>query len=116
MSGQGAGGNSFVKFTRTAATRIAKAVRIVEGGNRTQGGVEFEHPLAYSPRVFRVATFTGTWSKGTSNTVTFLSTTSTPNTAVAQNIFVTVGSTATGTRNCAIARDGTAWYLISAEC
>jgi hypothetical protein len=27
-----------------------------------------------------------------------------------------VGSMATGSKNCAIAKDGTAWYLIAAEC
>jgi len=112
-----AAGKSFVTFSRGAAQRIAKAVRTVEGGDRNQPGLTFDHPMpSASSKVFRVCTFTGTWSKGSSKTVTFKSTTSTPNTAVAQNIFVSVGSTATGSKNCAIAKDGTAWYLIAAEC
>lgn len=112
-----AAGKSFVSFSRPAAQRIAKAVRTVEAGDRNQPGLTFDHPMpSVSGKVFRVCTFTGTWSKGSSKTVTFKSTTSTPNTAVAQNIFVSVGSTATGSKNCAIAKDGTAWYLIAAEC
>jgi hypothetical protein len=115
-AGQGAG-KSFVSFSRPAAQRIAKAVRVIEAGDRNQPGLTFDHPMpGGGGKVFRVCTFTGTWSKNSSKTVTFKSTTTTPNTAVAQNIFVTVGTTATGTRNCAIAKDGTAWYLISAEC
>ena len=112
-----AAGKSFVSFSRPAAQRIAKAVRTVEAGDRNQPGLTFDHPMpSVSGKVFRVCTFTGTWSKGSSKTVTFKSTTTTPNTAVAQNIFVTVGTTASAARNCAIAKDGTAWYLISAEC
>lgn len=122
MAEQGASGNqqvaanSFVKFSRGSAQRIAKVVRIVEAGDRNQPGVTFDHPVQSQRKVFRVCTFTGTWSKGSSKTVTFKSTTTTPNTAVAQNIFVTVGTTASAAINCAIAKDGTAWYLIAAEC
>lgn len=112
--GQGAG-KSFVSFSRPAAQRIAKAVRVIEAGSRSQPGLTFDHPMP-GGKVFRVCTFTGTWSKGSSKTVTFKSTTTTPNTAVAQNIFVTVGTTASAAINCAIAKDGTAWYLIAAEC
>ena len=114
-SGQGSR-PTFVSFTKAAAVRINDAVLTVEKGNRTHPGLTFDHPMPVGSKVFRVCTFTGTWSKGSSKTVTFKSTTSTPNTAVAQNIFVSVGSTATGSKNCAIAKDGTAWYLIAAEC
>jgi hypothetical protein len=114
-SGQGSR-PTFVSFTKAAAVRINDAVLTVEKGNRTHPGLTFDHPQFGGSKVFRVCTFTGTWSKGSSKTVTFKSTTSTPNTAVAQNIFVSVGSTATGSKNCAIAKDGTAWYLIAAEC
>ena len=109
-----------VSFTLSAAERISKAVRIVESGNRDSGGLSFGRPGDSSAqgKVFRVCTFTGAWSKNSSKVVTFRGVTSTPNTAVAQNIFVTIsGTTATATtKNCAIAKDGTAWYLIAAEC
>lgn len=108
-----------VTFTKPAAERIGKVVRTVEAGNRDQG------PLTFGPRVggasgktFRVCTFTGEWAINASKTVTFRNQTTTPNTAVAVNLFAAItGTTVTSTlRNCAIAKDGTAWYLIAAQC
>jgi hypothetical protein len=32
------------------------------------------------------------------------------------NIFAAIATSATSPRNCAIAKDGTAWYLIAAQC
>ena len=105
-----------VTFTRPAAERIAKVVRTVERGNRDCGGLTFERVSAPAAgKVFRMCTFTGTWSKNTVKVVTFRGVTSTPNTAQAVNVFANLGS-GTATRNCAIARDGTAWYVIAAEC
>jgi hypothetical protein len=106
---QGAG-NQFVKFSRQSAQRIAKAVRTVEGGNRDQPGITFDHPLPGAVKVFRVATFTGSWSIGATKTVTFKYATNTPNTAVATNLFFPI--TGTASSDCAIAKDGTAWFLI----
>ena len=108
-----------VTFTRQAAQRIAKVVRTVEGGSRNQPGIVFDHPMPSSSVVrFRVATFTGSWNIDSSKVVTFINVTTTPNTASVQNIFANIsGTTATSTfKNCAIAREGTAWYLIAAEC
>ena len=118
MSSQGAGNNGgqaagrqFVSFTRPAAQRIAKVVRTVEAGNRSQPGVEFDHPqFGGSGKVFRVCTFTGSWSVGSTKTVTYKYQTGTPNTAVATNLFFPVTGSAGG--DCAIAKDGTAWFLI----
>jgi len=111
-AGQGAGSSRFVKFTRPAAQRIANAVRQVEGGNRDQLPIGFEHPqaIASNAKVFRVATFTGAWAKNSAKTVTFKYATTTPNTAVASNLFFPVTGTAGG--DCGIAKDGTAWFLI----
>jgi hypothetical protein len=114
-----AAGKSFVSFSRPAAQRIAKAVRTVEAGDRNQPGLTFDHPqFGATGKLFRVCTFTGSWSKNSAKVVTFRGITSTPNTAVAQNIFVAItGTTSTSTtKNCAIAKDGTAWYLIATEC
>jgi hypothetical protein len=66
-------------------------------------------------RVFRICTFTGAWNKNSAKTVTLKYQTATPNTFAATNLFATIG-TAAASRNCAIARDGTAWFLIAAEC
>ena len=66
-------------------------------------------------KVFRVCTFTGAWSINSQKTVTFKYQTATPNTVSATNLFAAI-ATAASSRNCAVARDGTAWYLIAAEC
>jgi hypothetical protein len=109
-SGQGAG-DQFVKFSRNSAQRIAKTVRTVEAGDRNQPGLRFDHPqFGASGKFFRVCTYTGSWSVGSSKTVTFKYQTATPNTAVATNLFFPV--TGTASADCAIAKDGTAWFLI----
>ena len=106
-----------VTFTRPAAERIAKVVRTVEGGDRDQPGIYFGSASApgSQQKVFRVCTFTGAWSKNSAKMVTFRGITTTPNTVNATNLFAAI-ATAAGSRNCAIARDGTVWYLIAAEC
>jgi hypothetical protein len=105
-----------VTFTKPAAERIAKVVRAVEGGDRDAGPLTFGARIGgASGKVFRVATFTGAWSINAEKTVTFRNQTATPNTAAAVNLFAALSSAA-GSRNCAIAKDGTACYLIAAEC
>ena len=102
-----------VTFTRPAAERIAKVVRAVEGGDRDTPGIYFgSAPGAAPGKTFRVCTFTGAWAIGDSKTVTFKYQASTPNTASAKNLFFPITNTATATRDCAIAKDGTAWFLI----
>jgi hypothetical protein len=65
-----------VKFTRASAQRIARVVRTVEAGNRTQGGVEFEHPQ-YQSSGLKVAKFTGSWATASYKTVTLVGSTNT---------------------------------------
>jgi hypothetical protein len=104
-----------VVFTRPAAERISKVVRTVEGGDRDQGGISFGSAQGNAPKVFRVCTFTGAWAIDAAKTVTFRNVTTTPNTVSATNLFAAL--TASGSaRACAIAKDGTAWYLIAARC
>jgi len=107
-----------VTFTPGSAERIARVVRVVEAGNRNATGYVPSPRLQGGGKVFRVCEFTGSWSIDTAKTVTFYNQTATPNTVQAQNIFATLsGTTVTSTfRNCAIAKDGTAWYLIAAQC
>ena len=102
-----------VVFTRPAAERISKAVRIVESGDRDATGLRFGRPGDSSPqgKPFRVCTFTGAWSIGSSKTVTFKYQTTTPNTASVRNDLISLPSA--GTRNCVIGREGTAWHLIN---
>jgi hypothetical protein len=102
-----------VSFTRPAAERIGKAVREVEAGDRDLGPIEWgPRGGAASGKVFRVCTFTGAWAINSSKTVTFRGVTSTVS---ATNLFAAIPAQGSA-RNCAIAKDGTAWYLIAAEC
>jgi hypothetical protein len=87
-------------------------VRDYEAGDRGAEPLRFGAAAVDSGRkVFRIATFTGEWSINATKTVTFKYQTATPNTAVAVNLFALVPAPS-GTADCAIARDGTAWHLI----
>ena len=92
-------------FTRPAAERIAKVVREVEAGDRDQPGITFGSAMV-APRTFRMATFTGAWSINSAKTVTLQGSTATLS---AVNLFLNLPDN--GQRNCAVAKDGTAWYL-----
>lgn len=101
-----------INFTSRAADRIAKAVRKVEQGARDQ--IPFNQQGGLLPqRVFRVATFTAAWPTGSSQVVTFRNITSTPNTVSAHNLFFPITEAPASATNCAVARDGTAWYLVA---
>ena len=102
-----------VTFTRPAAERIAHVVRTVErSGRDTKGPV-------WNPRmeggggggvVFHIGTFTGAWAISSVNVVTFKYQTTTPNTASVTNLFFPYPEN--GTKDCAIAKEGTAWFLV----
>ena len=108
-----------VDFTRGAAERIARVVRLVEQGDRGQSGPTWGRVDSGSGgKVFRICTFTGSWNIDTSKPVTFRNVTTTPNTVVAVNLFSSLAgpSGTVSTAVCAIAKDGSAWYLIQARC
>lgn len=112
-----AAGQRFVQFSRQAAQRIAKAVRHVEQGNREQPGISLVPRSQQAPsKTFRIATFTGQWDIDAVKTVTFKYQTNTPNTAAAINLFSALGTSVSDPRPCAIAREGTGWYLVAALC
>lgn len=79
-----------VDFTRGAADRIARTVRLVEQGQRDQSGPRYGKLLddASSGGVLRLGTYTGTWAVGTLKTVTMHGST---NTANVKNWCVDVG-------------------------
>lgn len=102
------------------AGKLGDVVRIVES-LPTRGGepptrlhtAQSERP---DPYPIRIGTFdTAAWSIGTDNTVTLTNVGVTGYTVLATNIFAEIG-TAVSTRACAVAKDGTQWYLIQAEC
>ena len=102
-----------VTFTSDSADRIAKVVRIVEAGNRDTGALPTSPRLGGGGggKLFRMATFTGAWSINSDKTVTFANQTATPNTASVVNSLIALPDA--GTRRCAIAKEGTAWYLVN---
>ena len=92
-------------------------------GNMAQGSVQriqtrFESMPGdrTGEAVFRICTFTGAWAVNTQKTVTFKYVTNTPNTVIANNVFVSLNPSSAFTHNCAIAKEGTAWFLIATEC
>jgi hypothetical protein len=102
-----------VQFTRESAERIANVVRAAETAPRPARPLVFAREDFFRGRkTFRVCTFTGSWSINGTKTVTFKNQTTTPNTASVVNLFFPITNTAAITRDCGIAQDGTAWYLI----
>jgi hypothetical protein len=100
------------QFTRESAERIANVVRAAELASPAARPLSFDRVDTPKPRLFRVCTFTGAWSINDTKTVTFKNQTATPNTVSAVNLFFPVTNTATGDRDCAIAKDGSQWYLV----
>jgi len=105
-----------VAFTRPAAERIGRVVRIVESGDRGAEGLSFGPRLTSgkSDKHIRICTFTGAWSIGSPKTVTFKYQTATPNTVSATNLFWPLDEADDPQeRDCSIGRDGTAWFLLT---
>jgi hypothetical protein len=106
-----------VDFTRGAAERIANVVRIVETGDRDGQPLRFgKVDTGGGGKVFRMCRFSAAWTIDTTATLTFRNVTTTPNTVVAVNVFASLGMGTSTALDCAIAKDGTAWYLIAARC
>jgi hypothetical protein len=100
------------QFTRESAERIANVVRAAELASPAARPLSFERvDTPQKQRLFRVCTFTGAWSISATKTVTFKNQTATPNTVAAVNLFFPFPAPASAT-DCAIAKEGTAWYLI----
>ena len=75
-----------VDFTRGAAERIARVVRLVEQGDRNQSGPTWGSVNETMPAGLKLATFTGNWEINTFKTVKLYGVTSTPNTASVLNL------------------------------
>lgn len=67
-----------VNFTRSAAERISRVVRIVERGDRDAAALSFERPQRSLGKLrLQLGTFTGDWATGQYKTVTLTNTTQT---------------------------------------
>ena len=97
------------------ARKLGDVVRRVESMPQTSGSLRLEtryEDVPAPPTNFRIGTFgTAAWSINTPNTVTLTNVGVTGYTVLATNVF---GDLPAGgsTQNCAVAKDGTAWYLI----
>jgi hypothetical protein len=100
-----------VQFTRESAERLARVVRQAELTPAAASPLTFRKLFTDNKKSVRVCTFTGSWSIGSTKSVTFKYQTTTPNTAAVQNDLINLPSA--GTRNCVIGREGTAWHLIN---
>lgn len=104
-------------FNERDAGRIARVVRQVEAGNRDATAITFRGAGSSMPPSFRIATFgSAAWNVDTARTVTLFHVTNTPNTVSVSNVFGDIGTATSTSRKCAIARDGTAWFVIQARC
>lgn len=100
------------QFDVSSAERIANVVRIVEGQPQPARPLEFRKVFQDNKqqRAFRICTFTGEWAIGEDKVVTFTYQESTPNTALATNLFFPIETQ--GLKNGAVAKDGANWFLI----
>lgn len=106
------------QFDIGSASRVGRVVRLVEQQTPPAKPLTFDVILdnrVRMPAAFRICTFSGSWNKGDSKVVTHKYNTTAPNTAYALNLFASIPAPS-GTAHCAISREGTAWFLIAAEC
>lgn len=96
-----------ISFTRPSAERIARAVRVVENTRLDGQALSFRRQVLESAKVIKLAFFEGPWPRDSVNTIMFKGT---DRTADAANLFFPVPGTQT--RECAVAKIGTAWHLI----
>lgn len=102
----------FVQKIRSTIERVDGTP--LPGAGGTKRAALLEDPgVQGSGSKFRIATFDGSWNKGASKTVTFQNGGAT---ATAVNLFADVNSDGDSDVNCAVAKDGSAWYLIASEC
>lgn len=87
---------------------IAKVDGTPIGSGATKIPTDLGGDTSYAPKTFRIATFTGSWSVNSDKTVRLVS--DTASTLTATNLFYDLPDA--GTSTCAIARDGTSWYLV----
>jgi hypothetical protein len=96
--------------------KLGEVIRRVDGGATPGFVVTGSEPLLEEPlrnsNIFRIGTFgTAAWSINSQNTVTLSSVSMTGTTVLVNNLFGSIAA-AGSTQKCAIAREGTAWYLV----
>lgn len=97
-----------VVFLSPDAERIASVVRKVESGARDEAPLRFRRVESLRASSVRMAQFSGAWPIDQPKVVTLLNR---PGTVLATNILINLPDAVN--RKCAIARDGSAWYLVN---
>lgn len=87
---------------------IARVDGMPFGGGLTRIPTDLSGADAFPTDTFRIATFDGAWTRGSEKSVTLTS--DTASTVSATNLFYDLPNN--GMSTCAIAKDGTAWYLV----
>lgn len=100
-------------FRAKLRSTISKVDSLALGGASHLIPTVLEEGSPYTPKVFRVCTFTGSWAINSEKVVTFRGVTATPNTVSVTNLVYDLPSQ--GEMPCNIAKDGTAWYLIGVK-
>ena len=100
--------------------KLKETFRVVDamqgGGNGPTSILRTTFDEPPEPTRFRIGTFgTAAWGVETNNTVTLTNVGVTGYTVLVTNLFGSL-ATAASSRNVAVAKDGTAWYLIQARC
>lgn len=112
----------FVQKIRSTIERVDGTP--LPGAGGVKRGPLLEDPGTTAPalaKIFRIATFDGAWTKGSSKTVTLQtpaadgSLTPSNTTVTATNLFMDLGNANTTDSKCAIAKAGAAWFLVEAE-
>lgn len=110
---------TLIQFDAASGQRIGNVVRFVEGQANRLNPLDYDVAVEQAggrSRLFRIATFTGSWAINTDKAVTFKYQTATPNTVSASNVLFPLPELSNSTTSptvCAIARDGTAWFLLN---
>jgi hypothetical protein len=99
-----------IVFLRPDAERIASVVRKVEAGARDEAPLRFRRVESLRASSVRMAQFSGAWPIDQPKVVTLLNRPSEV-TVLATNILINLPDSVN--RKCAIARDGSAWYLVN---
>lgn len=107
-------GRRYVRFTRSAGERIGRTVIAFEKQSAPVSPLSFEHqtPGISPSAVVRKATFTGAWAKDSFKTVTLTRGGGTSTVSV-ENFLYTLPDE--GSKKIAVAKDGTAWFLVNVE-
>lgn len=97
-------------FAKQIKSTIARVDGLAVAGEVARIPTRFEAAYFGGAQTFRICEFTGTWAINTDKEVTFKGVTSTPNTVSVTNVLYELPDQ--GTVPCAVAKDGTAWYLV----